>query len=47
MRAKEFVTGGDQEVAIQGLHVDRAVRGILDGVDIDQRPGGVRHSMIS
>ena len=38
VRSEEFISGTDQEVAVERGHVDQAVRPIVHGVDIGERP---------
>ena len=33
MRAKELVRGAGEEVTVQRLHIDEAMRSVLDGID--------------
>ena len=42
VRAEELVRRAGQEVAIPRLHVDGAVRRVMHGVEVDQRPRRVR-----
>ncbi len=43
MTSEEFVGRADQEVAVDSLHIDRAVGGVMDGVHVDPGPNCVGH----
>ncbi len=36
MRTEELVSRANQEIAVEGAHVNRAVRSVVDGIDITQ-----------
>src|SRR5215510_9852681 len=44
VRAKELVAGTDQKIAIQSPHVDRPMRGIVNGIDISEGARCMRQS---
>src|SRR5579871_4643537 len=44
MRAEELIGRAGQKIAVQLLHIHRAVRHVLYGIHIDERPYLMRHS---
>jgi hypothetical protein len=44
VRTEKFITRGDKEVAIQRLHIDRTMRGVLYGIDVHPGASFVRHA---
>ncbi len=39
VRAEEFVSRAGQEIAVECTYVNRAVRSVVDGIDVTQRSG--------